>query len=155
MCGGVKYTDKQNKTWTVYFPSPKAALPVLKKDGEIEWITWGKRTEETAPQFPDGGWARLDSIKQGKWQRYQPRPVLLPVHSFMEKDHDKASHWFDLQAGELLQGLLAIQNDIRRVYVVTTDTPDEYSFIHDCWPRVVKRHVTFSNIDDNIKHLEK
>jgi len=77
MCGGIKYTDKQNKTWTVYFPSPKAALPVLKKDGEIEWVTWGKRKEEDTTAFPNGGWARLDSIKEGKWQRYQPRPVLL------------------------------------------------------------------------------
>lgn len=56
MCGGVKYTDKQNKAWTVYFASPKAALPVLKKDGEIEWITWGKRKEEDAPTSPNGGW---------------------------------------------------------------------------------------------------
>jgi len=85
MCGGVKYTDKQNKTWTVYFPSPKAALPVLKKDGEIEWVTWGKRKEENVPAFPNGGWARLDSIKEGKWQRYQPRPVLLPIQSLWRK----------------------------------------------------------------------
>ena len=40
MCGGIKYTDKQDKAWAVYFPSPKAALPVLKKDCEIEWIKW-------------------------------------------------------------------------------------------------------------------
>lgn len=40
MCGGIKYTDQQNKTWTVYFPSPKAALPVIKKSGKVEWVTW-------------------------------------------------------------------------------------------------------------------
>ena len=141
MCGGVKYTDKQNKTWTVYFPSPKAALPVLKKDGEIEWVTWGRRKEENAPEFPNGGWARLDSIKEGKWQRYHPRPVLLPIQSFMEKDHDKNSHWFDLKPDELLQGLLTIQNDQPRVYIVTTDTPEEYSYIHDRWPRVIQKKV--------------
>lgn len=55
MCGGVKYTDKQNKTWTVYFPSSKAALPVLKRDGEIECVIWGKRKEENVPAFPNGG----------------------------------------------------------------------------------------------------
>lgn len=141
MCGGVKYTDRQNKTWTVYFPSPKAALPVLKKDGEIEWVTWGKRKEEDAPQFPNGGWARLDSIKDGKWQRYKPRPVMIPIQSFMEKDHDKTSHWFDLQPNELLQGLLTVQNDVPRVYVVTTDTPGAYSYIHDRWPRIIERNV--------------
>lgn len=51
-----------NKTWTVYLPSPKVALPVIKKLGEIEWITWGERKEENLHYFPNGGWARLDSI---------------------------------------------------------------------------------------------
>jgi hypothetical protein len=57
----------------------------------------------------------------------------------MEKDNDKISHWFDLKPNELLQGLLTIQNDNLRVYVVTTNTPEEYSYIHDRWPRVVSR----------------
>lgn len=149
MCGGIKYTDNQNKTWTVYFPSPKAALPVLKKDGAIEWVTWGKRKEEDAPVFPNGGWARLDSIKEGKWQRYQPRPVLLPIQSFMEKDHEKSSHWFDLKQDEFLQGLLTIHHDVARVYVVTTDTPEEYSYIHDRWPRVIQRtHQVETTVHD-------
>jgi hypothetical protein len=37
MCGGVKYTDKSGKDWTIYFSSWKAALPVqsfLEKDLE-------------------------------------------------------------------------------------------------------------------------
>lgn len=65
MCGGIKYTYLQNKQWTVYFPSPKAALPVLKKCGEVEWVKWGRRKEENVPFFPNGDWARLDSIKAG------------------------------------------------------------------------------------------
>lgn len=82
--------------------------------------------------FPNGGWARLDSIKEFKWQRYQPKPVLLPVHAFMEKDGAKVSHWFDMKPDEMLQGLLTIHDDIARVYVVITDnTPPEFSYIHD------------------------
>jgi len=123
----------------VYFPSPKAALPVLKKDGEIEWVTWGKRKEEDTTAFPNGGWARLDSIKEGKWQRYQPRPVLLPIQSFMEKDAEKVSHWFDMKAGEAVQGLLTVHDGTARVYVVTTDTPAEFSYIHDRWPRIIQK----------------
>jgi hypothetical protein len=69
----------------VYFPSPKSALPVLKINGEIEWITWGRRKEDDMPEFPNGGWARLDSIKEGKWQRYQPRPVLLPFNPLWKR----------------------------------------------------------------------
>lgn len=139
MCGGAKYTDQQNKAWTIYFPSPKAALPVLKKNGEVEWVIWGKRKEENAPEFPNGGWARLDSIKAGKWQRYAPTPVLLPLQSFMEKDHDKTSPWFDLKPDELIQGLLTVQHDVPRVYVVTTDTPEEFNYLHDRWPRIIHR----------------
>ena len=148
MCGGIKYNDKAGKEWKVYFPSPKAALPVIKKSGEIEWVTWGKRKEENAPHFPNGGWARLDSIKEGKWQRFHPTPVLLPVNSFMEKDHEKVSHWFDLKSDEVIQGLLTVHEDIARVYVVTTDTPAEFSYIHDRWPRVIQR----SNQAESIIH---
>jgi len=137
MCGGVKYTDKGGKEWKVYFPSPKAALPVLKRDGEIAWVTWGKRKEEPDHVFAPGGWARMDSIKEGKWQRFHPRPVLLPVQSFMEKDHERQSHWIDVPPGQVMQGLLATRDDQTRVYVVTTDTPAEYHWIHDRWPRLV------------------
>ena len=55
----------------------------------------------------------------------------------MEKDHDKKSHWFEVPANQIIQGLLARHDDETRVYVVTTDTPAEYSYIHDRWPRLV------------------
>jgi putative SOS response-associated peptidase YedK len=138
MCGGVKYTDQTGKGWTVYFPGSKAALPVLKRDGDVEWVTWGKRREEPDKFFASGGWARLDSIDEGKWQRFHPRPVLIPVQSFMEKDHERQSHWFDVPAGQAIQGLLANHQDQMRVYVVTIDTPAEYHWIHDRWPRLVE-----------------
>lgn len=137
MCGGVKYTDKTGKEWAVYFPSSKAALPVLKRDGDVEWITWGKRKEEADRYFVNGGWARLDSIKEGKWARFQPKPVLLPVQSFMEKDHDRKSHWIDVLPGQAIQGLIATRDEESRVYVVTTDTPQEYEWVHDRWPRLI------------------
>jgi putative SOS response-associated peptidase YedK len=137
MCGGARYTDKNGKEWKVYFPSPKAALPVLKKDGEVEWVTWGKRKEEEDRTFAPGGWARLDSINAGKWARFHPKPVLLPLQSFMEKDHERQSHWIDVPDGEAVQGLLASHDSEARVYVVTTDTPEEYSWVHDRWPRLV------------------
>lgn len=95
MCGSIKYTDKLDKTWTMYFLNPKAALPVLNKNGEIVWVTWSKRKGENVPAFPNVGRARLDSIKDTKWQRYQPRPFMIPTKSFMEKNHDKNSYWFN------------------------------------------------------------
>jgi putative SOS response-associated peptidase YedK len=143
MCGGIQYTDSANKTWKVYFPSPKAALPILKKDGEIEWVKWGKRKEEDNNEMPEnkffapGGWARLDSINARKLTRFHPVPVKIPVQSFMEKDAQKESHWIDVPVGKVIQGLLAVHDDQARVYVVTTDTPEEFAWVHDRWPRLV------------------
>lgn len=57
----------------------------------------------------------------------------------MEKDHEKVSHWFDVKSGEVIQGLLTIHDNVARVYVVTTDTPPEFSFIHDRWQRIVQK----------------
>ena len=61
--------------------------------------------------FLNGDRARLDSIKEGKWQRYNPMPALLPINTCMEKDAKKVSHWFDTKAGEVLQGLLTVHQD--------------------------------------------
>jgi hypothetical protein len=54
MCGGVEAREA-DKVWKIYFPNPKAALPVLLEDsGQLDWITWGRRTEQ--PGYgPTGG----------------------------------------------------------------------------------------------------
>jgi len=137
MCAGAKFRDKlkADKEWTIYFPNPKAALPIANPDGTIEWVKWGRRKEEEAP-FVQGGWARLDSILDGRWERYNPRPVKLAVHAFMEKDETKASHWIDVPPGLAVEALV-IERGEKRVYVVTEDTPLEFSWVHDRWPRLV------------------
>lgn len=137
MCGGASYTDAAGKLWKVYFPSPKAALPVQQPDGSVEWVKWGRRKEESAKGFIQGGWARIDSIRQGKWECMNPRPALLAVEAFMEKDAERNSHWIAVPEGKAVQGLLATLNDETRLYVVTEDTPPEYAWVHDRWPRLV------------------
>lgn len=136
MCSGVKYIESSGKEWKVYFPNPKAALPVVKSDGSVEWIRWGRRREEQAP-FVQGGWARSDSIELGKWERYNPSPVLLAVQEFMEKDAEKVSHWIVVPQGKAIEALIVNNNNEERVYVVTEDTPQEYVWVHDRWPRIV------------------
>ena len=137
MCGGAKYTDNNGKEWKIYFPNPKAALPVVTSNSNIEWLKWGKRREELAPGFIQGGWARLNSIREGKWARFHPKPIQLAVTSFMEKDEQKVSHWIDVPEDMAIQGLLASVNDEVRLYVVTEDTPSEYAWVHDRWPRLI------------------
>ena len=106
--------------------------------GGITWVVWGRREGEPSSKFPNGGWARIDSIKMGKWKPWHPRPVLIPAESFMEKDQEKQSHWITLAPGMAIQGLLAERDGKQRVYVVTEETPPEYHWIHDRWSRLRK-----------------
>jgi len=133
MCGGIQYQD-----YKFYFPQNNALLPVLLRSGGVTWVTWGRRQNEAIGQFPNGGWARLDSIKAGKWKPWHPKPVLIIVDQFMEKDHDGQTHWIELDKKMAIQGLLAERKKEQRVYVVTIDTPLENAWIHDRWPRLVR-----------------
>jgi len=73
MCGGVEYSW-HGTMMRIYFPNPKARLPVRKKDGCIELLTWGRRKAQIG-ELPAGGWARHESIEKGIWNQWQPRPV--------------------------------------------------------------------------------
>lgn len=136
MCGGVKYTDVDGKEWKVYFPSPKAALPVAMPDGAVKWIKWGRRKEEQVP-FVQGGWARSDSIQLGKWDKCNPISARLAVQSFMEKDVEKVSHWINIPEGKAIEALILSNREERRIYIVTEDTPPEFAWVHDRWPKLV------------------
>ncbi len=135
MCGGVLYQTPDGETIRVYFPNPKATLPVRKKDGSSMQLPWGRRREQSG-QLPLGGWARLDSIYAGRWDRYFPKSVKLPIVQFMEKDISGSSHWFDIVKGRFIQGLIASLDQERRVYVVTI-TPEFDQAVHDRWPRII------------------
>ena len=134
MCGGVKYRY-EGEQQLVYFPSPLARLPVLKKSGELELVTWGRRREESGG-LPQGGWARLESVKQGVWDKYGAQPVKVFVDEFMEKDRQGTSHWFKLGENQWIQGLIARTDDEARLYVVTVIPPMENA-VHDRWPRIM------------------
>jgi hypothetical protein len=134
MCEGVYYS-LDTEDIRVYFLNPRATLPVRKKKGGIELLPWGRRKEQ-AGQLPLGGWARLEAIYAGKWDRWFPIPVKLPIKSFMEKDIESCSHWFDVTKGKLIQGLIARDGHERRVYVVTI-TPEMSEAVYERWPRIV------------------
>ena len=134
MCGGVYYSHNGQDV-RVYFPNPKATLPVITKNKEIELLPWGRRKEQ-AGHLPLGGWARLDSIYAGRWDKWFPVPVKLPIKQFMEKDIQGNSHWFDITAGQFIQGLIARDQHEQRVYVVTI-TPEFDDAVHERWPRIL------------------
>jgi len=134
MCGGVYYNNN-GQDIRVYFPNPKATLPVITKTKEIELLPWGRRKEQQG-NLPMGGWARLDSIYAGRWDKWFPVPVKLPVKQFMEKDIQGNSHWFDITKGQFIQGLIARDKYEQRVYVVTI-TPEFEDAVHNRWPRIL------------------
>lgn len=105
MCWAV-YFNYGAETMRVYFPNPKAMLPVLKKDGSLALIPWGRRSNQHG-KLPITGWAKIESIYCRKWESFFPKPVKIPALSFMEKDLEDNPHWYDLQKGQYIQGLLA------------------------------------------------
>ena len=134
MCGGVYYSF-EGEDIRVYFPNPKAKLPVMKRDGSLVLLPWGRRQEQKGT-LPLGGWARLESVHVGRWDKWFPVPVKLPIKSFMEKDIIGNSHWFDLTRGKYIQGLVARNGQEQRIYVVTVD-PEMSDAVHERWPRII------------------
>lgn len=137
MCGGV-YFQHGDDVLRIFFPNPKAVLPVLMSDGEVKLMAWGRRQKQPG-NLPMTGWARLDSIYAGRWDKYFPKPVKIPVLSFMEKDLEGVSHWYDLQKGQFIQGLIAREGNEKRIYVVTIEPELEDAQIHSRWPRIVQK----------------
>ena len=134
MCGGVYY-QQNNQDVRVYFPNPTAMLPVKTKHQEIILLPWGRRKEQ-AGKLPLGGWARIESIQAGRWDRWLPTPVKIQIKAFMEKDIVGKSHWFEITTGQCIQGLVAHDKYERRVYVVTI-TPEREDAVHERWPRIL------------------
>lgn len=142
MCAGVEIEVGEKKPRRIYFPVPTAALPVLMKDGSMMSLPWGARNEERGGdgkglRWPKGGWARHESVKTGKWRAFDPQPAKIAARSYMEKDGEGVSHWFTLEPGQYIQGLVATVGEERRVYVVTVGAPPQFAHIHDRWPRIV------------------
>lgn len=134
MCGGVYYTYHNNDT-RVYFQNPKGMLPAKTRKGECILLPWGRRQNQQG-KLPIGGWARLDSIYAGRWDRFFPKPAKLCIKSFMEKDIEGHSHWFDLTAGQYIQGLIARDGTERRIYIVTI-TPEMSEDTYERWPKII------------------
>ena len=103
--------------------------------GLRQLLPWGRRRDQKG-ELPLGGWARLDAIYAGRWDRWFPIPVKLPIRQFMEKDLEGRSHWYDLTRGQWIQGLVARNGHEQRVYVVTVE-PELADAVHDRWPRLI------------------
>lgn len=54
----------------------------------------------------------------------------------MEKDQGRVSHWFDLETGQTIEGLVIDDGDQQIVYVITTEPPVGLGLVHDRWPLI-------------------
>jgi hypothetical protein len=139
MCGAARYySPEREKPYAIGYGYPEAAMPVLRPEG-VEWIKWGRRKGQVIPGLPVTGWATLATLEAGGWDKYKPDLVELAVQEFGEKDGEGNRHWFKVPEGKHVQALVAhsTQTEDARLYVVTVPTPEEFSHIHDRWPRIV------------------
>lgn len=84
MCQKVVYSYNHHRL-VVSFDQPTAGLPVLLRDGTYELIKWGRHKNESSP-LPYGSTVYLDDILSGTWDEYFPKPVRLPISSFLVRD---------------------------------------------------------------------
>ena len=144
MCWCIDY-DYDGRPRRAEFGYEIAELPVRLRGGVIRLYQWGARAphwmSSTSPRprraFPETGWARLDDIRAGVWAPYRPTPVRISATRFRKVDAEQKAHWYDLEPGEYIQGLLAELGTQNRVYVVTVDPPDGVQ-TWSSWPRVVR-----------------
>lgn len=155
MCGGMEFVRHPGETteaewnavwlgaeaaakhsaYRVYFPNPKAALRV-EPDTNL-WLPWGRRKEQPG-DWPEGGWAREESLGKGYWLRWHPERVVVRPVQWMEKDRHRVSRWFEMEPG---QGILCLRLDTAPgtpLYVVTRPAAGDYlADIHDRIPVLV------------------
>ena len=130
----------ENKTIISHFAEAHALLPVQAKHlPKLILLPWGRRQNERG-QLPLGGWASLESLKRGEWDHYFPKRVRLAVHKFMEQDFESQLHWFDITAGQWIEGLYVQEKEERRVYIITL-TPTLSKATYSRWPNILSDNM--------------
>lgn len=146
MCDAIEYL-RDGEPVVVYFDGSRAELPIRKRSGAVEFITWGARGErylcnDNTPgyllKFPLGGRAPRESVLAGTWEKFEPRPVRIIASRFVLMHAQLGPLFFALKRGEYIQGLLAQTTVQRRVYVVTVAAPAEHADQWQEWPRIIK-----------------
>ena len=113
-----------------FFWSKKPVLPV-EDDGKVSLFEWGNRDKNI--KLPQTGWARSESIDEGKWAHLDPKFVSIPAKRGYEK-----KVWFDIKKG--IQGVVVEGNDMRKAYIVTKEADPKYQKLtkHNRQPVEVK-----------------
>lgn len=120
--------EKQRKGDMIetFFWQHRPFLPVEEEDG-IHLYDWGNR--EAFTKLPKTGWAKLESIQDGKWDWLSPKRVIIPGLMGYEK-----KKWFKTPRGII--GIKVRYHNLTRVYIVTTKADQEFLRLtgHDRMP---------------------
>lgn len=145
MCGGLQFKRKkvqqdlgllepEDEIVSVYFPNPKAAL--LVDEASDLGLPWGRRKEQ-AGHWPEGGWARAESLAKTYWTRWEPQPLMIHPVRWMEKDPSRRTHWFDLEPGEGIHCIRLLRAEGTPLYIVTVPATGDYKAeVHDRMPEI-------------------
>lgn len=136
MCGGVgfkiknipkkellKYYSKEqirdakkNGELEVFYWNDNAVLPVADSDG-TGLVLWGNKDKNI--KLPKTGWARIESLEQGKWDYLSPEQVDIDIMRGYEK-----KVWFSMADGA--KGILVEKDGVKRIYMITKEASKEY-----------------------------
>lgn len=92
-----------------FFWQAKPFLPV-EENGLVHLYHWGNR--EISAALPKTGWAKIESLRDGLWDKFNPRKVLVPSAWGCEK-----KKWFKTPAG--VAAVKVRYGEIVRVYLLT------------------------------------
>jgi hypothetical protein len=103
-------------------------LPV-REGNLIDLLLWGNRDDKES-RLPKTGWCRLESLEKGKWNFLEPKELLIPAQSGLEK-----GVWFEINKG--IRGIEVLdERQLPHVYMVTEPASDAYRRMtrHDRMP---------------------
>jgi putative SOS response-associated peptidase YedK len=122
----VEQFEATGEVRSLYWQKADPVLPVLIERDENEAeeaneapriMLWGNR-DKNKP-LPQTGWARLESIEEGKWGYMKPRPALIPVSYGVEK-----GKWFSINKG--IAGLVVRKAGEERIYMLTQAADEDF-----------------------------
>ena len=128
MCGAVRFhwhdihdpqLQQVSQFDSAYESQYWGAHPVLpvSVDGKSWLVSWGNRQERR--DVPATGWAQRESVAAGKWHRYRPIRIVIPVYSGYEQ-----GVWFAIHHG--IHGILLGSGADMRVFMLTEAATPAY-----------------------------
>lgn len=113
-----------------FFWQVQPFLPV-EEEGGVHLYKWGNRDKNI--KLPKTGWAKIESVQDGRWDWLSPKIVTVPSYMGYEK-----KKWFKTPKG--IKALKVCFHNLTRVYLLTTKPTLDYVKLtgHDRMPVLVK-----------------